>query len=173
MHESADNGRMPSQLFRIRPAVFDDASACAYVHHTSWVETHSALLPASHWDTDTLSQRTTSWQRSLGGGKPVTVAESGGQVIGIAITNSARTLGEHEPVRECELSCLYVLAAHHGRGAGQALLDTVLPPGAPAQLWVAERNPRARRFYGRNGFTPDGALFTDDSLGLDEIRLVR
>jgi GNAT superfamily N-acetyltransferase len=164
---------MPNHPFRIRLATLDDAPACAYVHHTSWVETYSALLPASHWDTDTLERRAASWQQSLDGGKSVTVAESGGQVIGIAITNPARALGEHEPVRELELSSLYVLSAHHGHGAGQALLDTVLPPGTSAQLWVAERNPRARRFYERNGFTPDGALFTDDSLGLDEIRLVR
>lgn len=101
------------------------------------------------------------------------MAESGTQIIGIAITNPARALREHEPARELELSSLYVLSAHHERGVGQALLDTVLPPGTPAQLWVAERNPRARRFYGRNGFTPDGALITDDSLGLNEIRLVR
>lgn len=167
------NGHMSDQRFRIRLADPNDAPGCAYVHHTSWVETYSELLPASHWDTDTLEQRTMSWQRSLDGGKVVTVAESGEQVIGIAITNTARELGDHDPVRELELSCLYVLSAHHGSEAGQALLDAVLPPATPAQLWVAADNPRARRFYERNGFTPDGALFTDDSLGLDEIRLVR
>lgn len=164
---------MSDRRFRIRLADPNDAPGCAYVHHRSWVETYSELLPASHWDTDTLEQRTMSWQRLLDGGKVVTLAESGEQVIGIAITNTARERGDHDPVRELELSCLYVLSAHHGSGVGQALLDAVLPPATPAQLWVAEHNPRARRFYERNGVTPDGALFTDDALGLDEIRLVR
>ncbi|MFC8599798.1 GNAT family N-acetyltransferase [Isoptericola sp. NPDC057191] len=81
--------------------------------------------------------------------------------------------GSHEPVRDRELWLLYVLAAHHGTGAGQALLDTALPPGTPAQLWVAEANPRARRFYERNGFLPDGARFVDEGLHLAEVRHVR
>lgn len=164
---------MAYQSFRTRPAGPDDARGCAYVHRTSWIETYSELLPATHWDSDTLEQRTLSWQRSLDGGKAVTVAESGGRIIGIALTNPARELGGHHPVRALELSCLYVISAHHGSGAGQALLDAVLPDASPAQLWVAEHNPRARRFYARNGFTPDGARFTDENLALEEIRLVR
>lgn len=164
---------MPDHRFRIRRADPSDARACAYVHHTSWVETYSALLPSSHWTTDTLERRTVSWERSLDSGKVVTVAESGVRIIGIAITNTARVRGGHEPVRESELSCLYLLSEHHGSGAGRALLDAVLPPGASAQLWVAEGNSRAWRFYQRNGFSPDGARFTDENLGLIEARLVR
>lgn len=101
------------------------------------------------------------------------MAESGEQIIGIAITNPARQLGEHEPVREVELSSLYVLAAHHGAGIGQALLDTVLPPGISAQLWAAESTPRARRFYERNGFLADGTRYVDEQLDLPEVRYVR
>lgn len=48
-----------------------------------------------------------------------------------------------------------------------------MPAGVPAQLWVAEEKPRARRFYERNGFTPDGARFVDETLDLAEARLVR
>lgn len=36
----------------IRPAKAGDAAGCAYVHHTSWVETYATLLPAAHWETD-------------------------------------------------------------------------------------------------------------------------
>ena len=68
---------------------------------------------------------------------------------------------------------LYVLADHHGTGIGQLLLDAVVAPGVPAQLWVAEHNPRARRFYERNGFLPDGASFIDERLNLAEVRQVR
>lgn len=164
---------MTDRPFRIRLATPEDARDCALVHHTSWVETYSDLLPASHWESDTLSLRTQSWTRSLDRGRPVTVAESDGQIIGIALTNPSRTIGDHAPVRELELSVLYVLAAHHGTGVGQALLEAALAPGAPAQLWVLKRNPRARRFYERHGFALDGARYIDPHLNLAEVRYVR
>ena len=157
----------------LRPAVPGDADGCASVHHTSWVQTYSALLPASRWETDTLERRAETWRRWLEGGVAVTVAESGELIVGFTIAGSGRQVGAHAPVRDRELYSLYVLAAHHGSGAGQALLEAVLPVGTPAQLWVAEDNPRARRFYERNGFTPDGARFHDETLDLTEVRLVR
>lgn len=43
----------------------------------------------------------------------------------------------------------------------------------PAQLWVLEENPRARRFYERNGFIADGARCLQESLSLTEVRHVR
>lgn len=163
----------PGPAFRLRPAAPADAAGCAHVHHTSWVETYSALLPASHWETDTLERRVEAWHRWLDRGTAVTVAESDEQIIGFAMAHTGRRVGGHEPVRARELYSLYLLAAHHGGGAGQALLDAVLPDGAPAQLWVAEGTPRARRFYERNGFLPDGAGFRDEVLDLAEVRLVR
>lgn len=164
---------VPGRAFDLRPAEPGDAPGCARVHHTSWVETYSALLPASHWETDTLERREQSWRRWLDGRAVVTVAEAGGEIIGFAMAGAGRRIGEHAPVRERELFSLYVLAAHHGGGAGQALLEAALPAGAPAQLWVAEGNPRARRLYERNGFLSDGARFRDEALDLAEVRLVR
>lgn len=160
-------------VFHLRPAVPADAPGCAYVHHTSWVETYSALLPASHWETDTLAKRVETWQRWLDRGADATVAEIDGRVIGFAIAGASRRVGDHHPVCEQELFSLYVLAAQHGNGAGQALLEAVLPADIPAQLWVAEENPRARAFYRRNGFTPDGARYRDETLDLAEVRLIR
>jgi GNAT superfamily N-acetyltransferase len=157
----------------IRPATPDDAFGCANVHHTSWIETYSELLPADHWESDTLERRTATWQNWLGGDGVVIVAESGGQIVGIAFSGDGRQIGDHEPVRDRELYLLYVLAAHHGTGVGQALLDAVVAPGTPAQVWVAEHNPRARRFYERNGFSADGASFVDERLSLAEVRHVR
>lgn len=161
------------ESFVLRPATPGDAAACAYVHHTSWVETYSTLLPAAHWESDTLVSRVETWRRWLDGGAEVTVAEGDGQVVGIAISGAGRQVGDHPPVRDRELYLLYVLASHHGTGVGQALLDAVVAPGVPAQIWVAESNPRARRFYVRNGFVPDGARFVDERLDLTEVRHVR
>lgn len=66
---------------------------------------------------------------------------------------------------------LYVLAEHHGSGAGAGLLDAVVPAGVPAYLWVADPNPRAQAFYRKHGFVPDGVTQVDD--GVPEIRMVR
>ncbi|WP_246036749.1 GNAT family N-acetyltransferase [Cellulomonas telluris] len=104
---------------------------------------------------------------ALTGEGVVTVAEVAGTVVGIAFADLGRRVGEHPPVRDRELYLLYVLAAHHGTGVGQALLDVVvLPRHVPAQVWVAEHNPRARRFYARNDLLPDGARAPDEHLGL-------
>ncbi|WP_258369928.1 MULTISPECIES: N-acetyltransferase [unclassified Curtobacterium] len=74
-------------------------------------------------------------------------------VVGFA---AVQTIAELHAVRPEELTMLYVLARAHGGGAGQALLNATLG-GRPASLWVAANNPRARAFYRRNVFTPDGA----------------
>ncbi len=129
--------------FVIRAATSSDSAGCAYVHHTSWVETYSALLPAAHWESDTLARREDAWRRWLDDGAVVTVAEAHGRVVGFAIAGAGRQVGDHQPVRDRELRSLYVLGAHRGTGIGQALLDTVPAPRTPAQLWVAESNPRA------------------------------
>ena len=93
-----------------------------------------------------------------------------GEVVGFAQAVPSR---DEPPVRAEELATLYLRADHHGGGLGQALLDAVLAD-RPASLWVAEANPRARRFYERNGFTPDGAReVVADWEGLVEVRLVR
>ena len=68
---------------------------------------------------------------------------------------------------------LYVLAEHHGSGAGQALLEAVIGDN-PAFLWVAKDNPRARRFYERNRFTTDGAeAVYIQATGFMIVRMVR
>lgn len=158
----------------LRLATPSDAGRCAEVGYTAWLETYSRLLPASFWTTTTLESRTRQWTQWLDAGVPVTVAEHGGAIVGYAIAGPSIAAGGYDAVRERQLYALYVLGAHHGTGIGQALLDAVLPPGTPAQLWVAEDNPRARAFYARNGFAPDGAAFADERFaGLVEVRLLR
>jgi ribosomal protein S18 acetylase RimI-like enzyme len=98
------------------------------------------------------------------------LAESAGRVVGIGWAGPS--LGDR-PARDLELYCLDVLSTHFGTGASQALLDAVVGAES-AQLWVAAENPRARAFYRRNGFVPDGEAKVDPDLNdLAEVRLVR
>jgi GNAT superfamily N-acetyltransferase len=78
-----------------------------------------------------------------------------------------------------ELYALYVHPAWWSTGTGRALMDHVLAKVSSAgfpnvMLWVLERNARARRFYERAGFRPDGASHVLDGLGgVIEIRYRR
>lgn len=159
---------------RVRPATPDDARAIAVVHHTAWVETYSGLLPAVHWETDTVEHRTERWRARLTepGAAPPSVAVVDGRVVGFGKASATRVKEGIPAVRPDELWSLYVLRECHGTGVGALLLDAVLPPTRPAELWVAEGNPRARRFYEKHGFRVEGAVLTDE-LGIVEMRMVR
>lgn len=86
-----------------------------------------------------------------------------GQIVGFASTGPPR---EQPPVSDLELGNIYLLAAHHGSGLGQELLDVVLG-GRGASLWVLDDNPRAQAFYTRNGALPTSselASWNDDRM---------
>ncbi|GAB4084871.1 GNAT family N-acetyltransferase [Myceligenerans cantabricum] len=159
---------------RLRTARLADAAAGARVHHATWVATYGDVLPAEFWETNTLEARVSAWQRLLVRGFAPTLAEVDGEVVGLAHAAGAATQYGVTPVRDTQLWMLYVLDAHHGTGVGQALLDAVVPPDEPCQLWVAEDNPRARRFYERNGFALEGARITGEDLpDVTELRMTR
>jgi GNAT superfamily N-acetyltransferase len=81
--------------------------------------------------------------------------------------------------RVAELYALYVGPAWWSTGTGRALMDRVLARTCAARyqsvvLWVLLDNTRARRFYERAGFTPDGATHVLERLGgVTEVRYRR
>ena len=136
----------------VRAAGVEDASEIARVHIESWRETYSALVEPGELDDLSQDRRAERWATNLATGTAAWVAEADGAVIGFAGIGG----GDHkEQPRALELGALYVLAEHHGTGAGQALLDAAIGD-SPAFLFVADRNPRATRFYQRNRFVFDG-----------------
>jgi GNAT superfamily N-acetyltransferase len=156
----------------VRPAIAADARGIAEVHVKSWQEAYAHLVPADALARLSVDQRERRWNEILLSTETtIYVATDGDRVIGFASVGPAR---DDDRPRPLELQSIYVLAAHHGSGAGQLLLDGVLA-GAPASLWVADDNPRARAFYARNGFVPDGATKVGLLAGTDvlEARLVR
>jgi GNAT superfamily N-acetyltransferase len=155
----------------IRRANRSDANEVGRVHYRSHVETYSGTFPDGVIQAFPAEQRAQMWERMIAGDSgALWVAEVDEQVVGFAATGPSR---DDPPVRALELGSIYLLAAHHGSGLGQALLDAAL--GAQnASLWVLDDNPRARSFYTRNGFTPDGAEKVDEQFGnVREIRMVR
>jgi GNAT superfamily N-acetyltransferase len=78
-----------------------------------------------------------------------------------------------------ELYALYVCPSWWSTGTGRALLERVLARTSRAgyrsiTLWVLRENLRARRFYERAGFAPDGASHILEGLGgVAEVRYRR
>jgi ribosomal protein S18 acetylase RimI-like enzyme len=78
-----------------------------------------------------------------------------------------------------ELYTLYVTPAHWSTGAGRALTDAALDGLRVAGyrrvvLWTLTENARARRFYAKAGFAPDGATNILAGLGkVEELRYAR
>jgi GNAT superfamily N-acetyltransferase len=94
-----------------------------------------------------------------------------GEIVGFVGSGPAR---DDNPPRDRELLFIYLLDAYHGTGIGQKLFDAAVGDDR-VYLWVAKDNPRAHRFYQRNGFVADGAEQLQPFLGEEilEVRLVR
>jgi GNAT superfamily N-acetyltransferase len=165
----------PERAFEITEATPGDAEAVLAVKDASWREAYAHLLPAAFLagSLGDSPARTERWRRALAPESPgrFALVRSCGRVVGFAGAGPARD--DDAPAAE-ELYTVYVLAEMHGTGAGQAVVERVLADRR-ASLWVFEDNPRARAFYGKLGFVPDGARHLDEIGGatLSEIRMVR
>jgi GNAT superfamily N-acetyltransferase len=146
----------------------------ARVHVESWRSTYRGLMPdAMLDDPGFVARRERFWttaltdERFAANRAVVAVADHDDAVVGIAMSGPAT---DDDP-GTAHLYILYLLDAHHGTGAGSALLESVLDPGDDSVLWVADPNPRAQAFYRKRGFVFDGAEQTDG--GVRERRMVR
>lgn len=154
----------------IRQARPEDAAAGAALHRNCWREAYAdladpVLLQARLAD---VGRWITAWQEGLASGPPRLLAEADGELVGFGVAGP----GREEAPQDTEVYALYVRQAWYGTGVAQALVDRMVGD-RPAYLWVLEGNTRARAFYARNGFMPDGARETCEALGAWEIRMVR
>ena len=126
--------------------------------------------------TSNIERRTGRWRTHLGAGarrwialNPDPTAAPEDRVAGFIGTGPGRD--EDSPV-PFELEAIYTRQAFWRTGLGGRLLDVAVGK-QPAFLWVFEGNERARAFYQRHGFEPDGVRKHDPYFDLYEIRLVR
>lgn len=156
-----------------------DAAAIGRMHYESWRTAYADLLPAGFWNEAAERRWIERWTANLmvpPDGVVTRVADREGAIVGFASSGPGRanaTAGN--PVRDQELWALYVRSPEYGTGEAHRLLESVLPAGTPAELWVFEANRRAIAFYAKHGFVADGArhVFGPELNHQPEIRMVR
>lgn len=158
----------------VRPVRDVDAEALGRVHATTWHETYDHLISAAALERISPKRLAELWVHWAAQGEDhrMFAALVDGEIVGFSGSGPAR---DADAPRGRELYFIYLLDAWHGTGIGQQLFDAVVEPDEPLYLWVAEDNPRAHRFYTRNGFALDGAGQQEPFLGetITEVRFVR
>jgi ribosomal protein S18 acetylase RimI-like enzyme len=185
----------------IRSASAADAPQIAAVMRASWRAAYDGIIAAEVIDRVTSpdggarvrqSFRTRPWQKAIVAAQPEKPPRRDAThdgIVGYAFFGpETDVLGapwphplsaEGQQGQAAELYALYVHPAWWSTGTGRALMDRVLDTTSAAgyssvRLWVLRDNTRARRFYERAGFAPDGASHTLEGLGsVTEIRYWR
>ena len=130
----------------------------AFVHYAAWQETYPGLMPREY-----LERRSPEKCRALARAFPenTLVALEGEKTAGfLSYLPAARDFVSLHPASE--VTGLYVLRAHQGKGVGGALLDRALTllPERRVVLFVLRGNERAIGFYRHRGFRFTGKALT-------------
>jgi GNAT superfamily N-acetyltransferase len=186
----------------IRSGSAADAAQVAAVQREGWFAAYGGLIAHEIIDRVTASDngarvrqtfRTRPWQQMIvavaqpSGNQPPGVPAGPGVVGYASFGPEVDVLAPWPPPRttagaEGRIAELYALYVHPGwwsTGTGRALMDWVLARTSGAgylsiMLWVLKDNTRARKFYERAGFSPDGASNVLDGLGgVTEVRYRR
>jgi RimJ/RimL family protein N-acetyltransferase len=164
----------------IRTATVEDAPAIARVLIASWQEAYAGIVPQEYLDALDPAGREAQWADNVRNGPRngarTFVADNGSRILGFASVGPA--LDEDASRGQEQIYAIYLDPAMWGKGVARDLMRTVLgdvPNGTPLTLWVLADNERARHFYRRNGFTPDGAERLEEVAGaqLLEVRYRR
>ncbi|WP_372594529.1 N-acetyltransferase family protein [Actinotalea sp.] len=144
----------------IRPARVEDARGIAEAHIAAWRQAYADVVAESYLANLDVEARTAQWAEILENPAPrtrVLVAEEDGAVAGFAMIGPSRD--EDAELGGLEIYSIYLQPEAWGHGVARELMRTILaevPSEVPVTLWVLAANARARHFYRRHGFTPDG-----------------
>jgi GNAT superfamily N-acetyltransferase len=150
----------------VRIASPDDSLAIERARVHGWRTAYRHVFPKA--DLDAMPIDADRWRSRLHVPPPgwtTFVCEDGGAVVGFASVGPSR-----DEAGIGELYAIYVEPDAWSTGAGRLLIETaeeqLTKEYDAALLWVLEDNPRARRFYERAGWTPDGARKAEERFGV-------
>lgn len=150
----------------VRQATIDDAPRIAEIHVRTWQIAYRGIVFDSILDAMDVSKREQVWRENLAKqhelGRMNFVVENESDVAGwVSIGPNRDTDVDIGAV--FELYGLYLHPDHWDKGYGYRLIAHALDwvraqrKWKEITLWVIEPNARARRFYERVGYRPDGA----------------
>ncbi len=157
----------------LRPAADDDLRAIGALHYHSRVTAYAGILSPgalTYGSPGVLGEwwaERWKWERDT---HRLTVAVEGDTLAGFSY------VGPSEQDGVAELYAIHADPRYVGTGVGRLLMVDALPAlarlGDRAVLWVLADNTRARRFYERGGWTPDGVTRTE-AMGGEPVAQVR
>ncbi len=169
---------------RIRRAGPDDALSIATVYVRSWQAAYPGLIPQTYLDAMDVEERVGTWRDTLLGsawphtgvivllGPAPPLRSEEGPITGFVSFSPTGDL-DHTGVDDApagvvgEIVTFYLDPSAFGSGGADLLMSAafVALRGAhfsSATLWVLGTNARARRFYERRGWRPDGTTKLHD-----------
>jgi ribosomal protein S18 acetylase RimI-like enzyme len=152
----------------VRDAKIEDVATIAAIHVAAWRAAYRGMMPDAYLASLSVDERINRWKSNLArpGPAKICVAEIGGEMAGFCSFGPTR---DQEPADTAEIYSINIRPESWGRGAGRALCEHALREAAAREhsvmtLWVLKENERARHFYEKLGYKPDGAEKTDVTL---------
>ena len=134
----------------------------------TWQDAYEHVFGAERLAAVTVEQRLPMWRQILQDPEQTALVaeDDAGRIVGWCTVAPSR-----DEDAEGELWGIYVLVDAWGSGAGTALMAAGVAALRESGyreviLWVLEDNPRARRFYEREGWALDGGRKEDEFLGV-------
>jgi GNAT superfamily N-acetyltransferase len=153
-------------MVTVRVATPDDAADIVRINVHGWRRAYVGIVPDDVLAAMNVADRIERYRHRMRQPSQFEslVAIEAGAVVGYTSLGPYR-IGQHEGVlsrRVGEVVAIYVDPPRWSTGAGRVLMDAALHRLAErgfrsVRLWVLADNTRARRFYERAGFAPDGA----------------
>ena len=163
-------------LATVRRAVDTDVDALVRIQSDTWRAAYADLVPAEALAQLRSPAARDAWRAAVGagGGHHVFVAEEGEWTVGFC---AAAYYGGEDSAAIAEVSALVVEPRWGRRGHGGRLLAAAAAAlrdhgAATGWAWVPEADAVSRAFYGRAGWTADGAVRGLDT-GVGTLREVR
>jgi len=164
---------MSDSRYAVRPLRVYDTDELGRVHVQVWREAYAEHMPADYLERLDPVKSAERWRLRFEMDEPagIVVVATGldAEIVGFASAGPTR---DEDAPTEWELYAINVLAAHHGTGVADQLVDAVIAQ-RPATLWVVTDNTRAQAFYRRHGFSLEGASKVHEGAGALEIRMIR
>ncbi len=159
----------------VRPVRDVDAEALGRVHATCWHETYDHLISKAALEKPSRPGASPSCGPTGPRRVPTSRCSPRSSTARSSDSPARVPPATRMPRASASSTSSTCCDAFHGTGIGQRLFDAVVEQDEGVYLWVADDNPRAHRFYVRNGFVLDGATHTEPFLGetLTEVRFVR